>query len=395
MTRIVIVGNYLDHGLALQEITTGLSIMFSKRNEIAEVIIYTVNKDQTSLNSQNRIRINGNNKIRVVPLIDVKSPFSMLRILKAIRVDRPDIVLFNMLPTTFGREMLSNFIFHIVPMLISRRKHKVKVIYHNSPITNEYVKLGYDDRSNKFKVAILIITEFALFHLVDTFMPLKSYVLRIQSIWHRSKVKHINLKYIAALPSYYYGSGKASFVTNRTKSANTLKILLFGYWGPQKDLERSLRILGELKLSGYSLSVTIAGPVNRNAKNFIPKFEKLLLEYEYLLNEKMIRMIYDHEIKDLFTKHDVLLLTYKVSGGYSDVLSIGMFYGISVVVNDLPEFREEVIDYKRVMICQTDNEIKDAIVHLTVNRERYEKVETGGEAWPEISSNIAELSSIT
>ncbi len=362
--RIALVGNFIDHGLSLAEITTGIAILLSKIDKISEILIYTIIENERTQFNYEKLIYDEKLKLKIIPIIDPKNPMTVFSLIKKVMIDNPNIIIFNMLPTTLGTGTVSNFFFHLVPIILRFRKVNTRIIYHNTPLTNNALLLGYSNLFNKLRISFLTLTELVLFHIIRTKLTLKSYVSYFSNSWPSSKIGYVDLEFVAAVPSFYSNRSKNSFGSYMKSGPSVKKILLFGYWGPQKDLERSLRILKKMKDSGYDFTLTLAGPVNINFPEYVLEYDRIISAYEQIIDNKISRLVNDSETRDIFELHDILLLLYRASGGFSDVLSIAKFYGVDVVANNLPEFKEISENSDMIKLCDNDNEVIKAITEL-------------------------------
>src|SRR4029077_9700216 len=86
-----------------------------------------------------------------------------------------------------------------------------------------------------------------------------------------------------------------------------VRVLLFGAWGPQKDLSGAVGVLQRLRADGLPMRVTVAGGSNPN----FPEFETELARLKAAAPPPDFRFlghVADEMVPELFEGHDVLLL---------------------------------------------------------------------------------------
>jgi glycosyltransferase involved in cell wall biosynthesis len=122
-------------------------------------------------------------------------------------------------------------------------------------------------------------------------------------------------------------------------ASEPLKVLLFGTWGPQKDLEGAIAALRPMVRPGGSVQVTVAGAANPNFPEHARRLERLAQELPPP-GFTFIGRVEDEDVPSVFLSHDVLLLPYHAAGGYSGVMNLGAAYGIPVIAYDHAQLRE-------------------------------------------------------
>jgi len=296
----------------------------------------------------------------------------MLRIMKRTYSHNYDLIIFNMNSTSFGESNLSNFLGLITPLILTKIfKKNVAVIYHSSVLTNDVEKLGYNSLYDKFRKAVLKSLETSIFKNVNTFVTLQLYKTIIDKKIKKNRVKAIKIENIEAIPTLLLNELEEKNI--EIEYNNDLpRILLYGYWGPQKDLEFALNTLNQLKKEGYNFNLIISGGINNHFKEYQIKYNKLIEKYKDIIKE-LKGYVSEKDLVNLFKSADLLLLSYATSGGWSAVLDQAIFFEVPVIGIEFPEYVEQAKGYENVILVKREyfkNAIKDFIVNFKNERSK-------------------------
>ena len=111
--KIAYIGDFIDHGTSLQTAGTSLVILLSELENITSIDVYCPkgNKLTEEFNTPNKVNIISfymyNNFISIARLLSV--PWKSY-----------DLVIFNMLPTGFGKSSISNATALAIPLLLTK-----------------------------------------------------------------------------------------------------------------------------------------------------------------------------------------------------------------------------------------------------------------------------------
>lgn len=342
--RIAYIGNYYNYGYSVSNIGTILVYLLVNVSGSNTVDVFCPNRN----NSSKKDFVIAN--VNIHPVYDSNKPFSILNLYK-IEWKNYDLIIFNSLPTSFGRSSFTNFIGITLPLAISKLMNRsVKLIYHNSTYTNDVFKLGYNSNLDKIRFVILRGIEQILFKNIDTYFPVNLYVEKIRKAVNKSMVRYLDIRYFEGLSSILVNRLIKNKSVYRNKLNPKLKtILLHGYWGPQKNLEFSLSALASLWEKGYRFKLILSGGLNRNFLSYSRYFHELVNKYSYLINER-IDYIGDDEIFPLFMKTDLVLIPYNAPGGHSSVLETAITFENNVVCVKFAEFEEQAFNFERVKL---------------------------------------------
>jgi glycosyltransferase involved in cell wall biosynthesis len=339
--KIAYIGDLLNYGRYLSTFGTGLLLQLSEMDKVDEIDVLCPRRNSEIEN------LNFNNKVKIHETYEYNDNLILFKLLRGINSADSDIILFNLIPTSFGKSSLANLEGLLSPLTLSFFKKRTKIIYHNSTFANDYRKLGYSSFYDNLRAKALGVLEKSLFKKTEVYVTLKTYVERIREKTG-IEVKYVNTKGIEAIPTVYLNDLQNREYVELPKNDVPL-ILLHGYWGPQKNLELALKVLSKLRNEGDKFEVMITGGINEHF-DYSTYFYETLKKHGF--ESKYRGKVSEKEINELFTKADLVLLPYNTPGGKSGVLEQAMFFEIPIVSVDFPEYREQAEGYNKVVFCQ-------------------------------------------
>lgn len=350
--KVTLVSSLVGHGKILHDSGTGIVLLLSKNQKVESVIVLSWKRSSLE-------QVAWPGKVLVKELYSELFPFSVIKILIMAIFEKSDTILFNLMPTAYGRSNISNFIGLISPIILRLFfKKKVIVLSHNSTYINDYRSLGYKGFLNYFKAKFVKIIEFFLFNNVRTFMLSKEYVNTIKQKFPTAAVGYLDLPFFQVIAPIYIND-----LQNHDKifveKGRIPRILLFGSWGPQKDPLNILLALRELRKSGRNFDLTVAGGINKHFLDLENHYQNLFKNFKDVI-DNLKGYVEEKDIIKLFTSADLVVNSYVVPGGFSSVLALGMFFERFIVMSDFPEYREQSNKYDRI-IFSTASELENSI----------------------------------
>jgi glycosyltransferase involved in cell wall biosynthesis len=246
-----------------------------------------------------------------------------------------DVFLFNIYPTAFGARSISNGIGMLLPSATALLTGRPVFTYmHNFLETQDVELLGYKPRGIDRLLARFL--EMLLLRLTSVLVPLNTQRLKISSELGVEPGR-LFLPFLDAMAEE--ASPDAPIISSETDGSPAVNLLLFGAFGPQKDLALVVKALRELLAEGSQLTLTVAGSVNPN----FPSYRDTLTSVLATLPRELVHLrleVPDEAVRGLFDSADALLLPYHQAGGYSGAMNLGAFYGVPMIASELPELRE-------------------------------------------------------
>lgn len=356
--KIAYVGDFINHGKSLQTAGTSLVLLFSSIKDVEFIDVYCplLNEKIEPFEPPNNVRIN--------EYYRYDDSLSILRLLK-VKWKKYDLLIFNILPTSFGDSSISNVSGLLIPIIASKveKVNIVRVIYHNSVYTNDFVRLGYDSFYDRVRVFFLSFVEKVIFKNVDTYVLLNLYKERIDKLIGKNRVSYWDARYIEAITTLYLNN---NFDTEEIlKEKNEIPVILMhGYWGPQKNLELGLSALKNIKERGVKFKLIISGSINYHFPDYEGVFYEILKKYSEII-DKYIALVPEKKIMHLFVTADLLILPYNTPGGHSGVLEQAIFFKTPTIAIDFPEFREQASGCDSVTLKMA-NDLQESISKLLI-----------------------------
>ena len=346
--KIAYIGDFINHGKFLAPTGTSIILLLSETPDVEAIDVYC-----PALNAKSEPFKKPEN-VNIIEPYNYNDPISIVKLLK-VRRNFYDKIIFNLMPTAFGNNNLSNLTGLLIPLLLKIifRKDNIEIIYHNSVYTNDISKLGYDSYYDKLRSLILGIVEREIFKSVRTFVFLQLYKDRITRKIGDNQLIVLNGRYLEAITTVYVNGIYDHDYFSLPATGKLPKILMHGSWGPQKDAEFGLNALIGLRKQGLCFDLIISGGINHHFEEYEKKFN-LLLEKSNEIVKQYLGLIREADIMDLFTRADLLVLPYSTPGGRSAVLEQAIFFEVPTIVIDFPEYREQVAGISNVKLVSPD-----------------------------------------
>ena len=345
--HIAYVGNFHNFGNSAANTTTAMVYLMSELKEVESIDIFCANPN---------IKMEETfvpDKVKIIPTYNSKNSLSTLNLYR-VKWKKYDIVIFNILPTSFGKSSLLNMIGLLSPYILTKLGNRnIKVVYHNSTFTNNIEKLGYNSPIDRIRKIVLSVVEMRIFTSLPVYMPLKLYVNKIQGKNKKALVKYLDMRYFEAIPTIYINSLSKNKFIERNKNQNKT-ILLHGYWGPQKNLQLALKNLMKLRNAGIEFHLILSGSVNRNFPAYVNYFNHLVKQYSNVIDERRV-YISEKDILKLFLNSDLVVIPYNVPGGHSGVLETAITFDTQVICIRHPEFEEQTSGVNGVILTDPDH----------------------------------------
>lgn len=304
-------------------------------------------------------------KVSLIPCWRIDSASSLLRVIPAVRAhsSQLDLVILNIYLTSFGRSRITNGVGFLVATFMPILTGLPVLVYlHNLLESQDVPRLGH--RAGASTRRVTGVLERALMDTTVVVVPLPSQSRVVQSKLHRT----VQSLFLPGLESF--GDPIWQGLNWQADRGNPqLRVLLFGNWGPQKDLLTPLRALRALIKEGKHLQVTVAGPVSGVFPDYAKEFEAIQTAFssEFI---RFIGSVSNESVPGLLEHSDVLILPYNATGGYSGAMNLCARSGISIISYDHEQLREsaDLLDLAPTFVRVGDFlDLKNAIDRLTID----------------------------
>lgn len=248
-----------------------------------------------------------------------------------------DAVLFNTIVTGYGRSAAANGVGLLLPTFVSRMSgHRPFVFLHNLVETQDVSKLGYDPHASTLQGVHLL--EALLLRNSNPIVPLRSQAQVIETEFGI----RASIQFLPFLESYLLAPEALERLTGvMEETESPSKVLLLGTWGPQKDLPGALGALDRVARTGRAFELTLAGGGNKHFPGYLDRLD--WAPYSALRGHvRQLGELPDGKLFDLLFAHDLLVLPYRATGGYSGALNFAGATGLPVIAYRSPQLEEQV-----------------------------------------------------
>ena len=253
-------------------------------------------------------------------------PMTVVRILQAIRKLKPDVVWFNLLFSTFGRNPVIAFSGLMAPLLARLGGRYTHVTLHHLMDTVELKDVGVRHES-LYRAAGAIATRMILLsNSVSVLMP--GYRKILNDKYGRDNVHLRAHGLLARRPEFPDFSRRGNPVR---------RILAFGKWGTYKRLELMTEAFNILTSKMPDARLIVAGGDHPQASGYIESMKR-----QHAGNPRIEFRGYipESDLADLFQSSSLAVMPYSSSTGCSGVAHLACAFGVPIVSADLTDFRQ-------------------------------------------------------
>lgn len=253
-------------------------------------------------------------------------PRSSFRILKAIRKLKPDVVWFNLLFSTFGRNPLIAFSGLLTPLLARVSGRYTHVTLHHLMDTVDLKDVGVRHQRT-YRMAGAIATRMLLrSNSVSVLMP--GYRKILHEKYGRDNV-HLRSHGILTTRPQYPDFARRGNPEHR--------ILAFGKWGTYKRLELMIDAFNIVSKKLPNVKLVVAGGNHPQAAGYV---ESMKTKWSGDGRIEFTGYLDEDRLPDIFQSSSVAVMPYSSSTGCSGVAHLACAYGVPIICSDLPDFRQ-------------------------------------------------------
>jgi glycosyltransferase involved in cell wall biosynthesis len=253
-------------------------------------------------------------------------PTSSAKILNAIRKQKPDVVWFNLLFSTFGRNPLIAFAGLVTPLLSRLSGCYTHVTLHHLMDTVNLEDAGVR-HARTYRLAGAVATRMLLLaNSVSVLMP------GYRKILHE-KYGHDNVH----LRSHGILSREPEYPEMARRGNPEHRILAFGKWGTYKRLELMIEAFQYVSEALPNARLVIGGGNHPNAAGYVESMKK---KCEDNPNIEFTGYVHEDRLPAIFQASSVAVMPYSSSTGCSGVAHLACAYGVPIVCADLEDFRQ-------------------------------------------------------
>ena len=253
-------------------------------------------------------------------------PKTVFRLLKTIQKTKPDVVWFNLLFSTFGRNPVVAFSGLMAPLLARLGGRYTHVTLHHLMDTVELKDVGVRHET-LYRAAGAVATRMLLLsNSVSVLMPGYRKILN-------DKYGHDNVH----LRAHGLLARRPEFPDFSRRGNPTHRILAFGKWGTYKRLELMIEAFTQLAERMPGTELVVAGGDHPQAAGYIESMKRLHASNSRI---KFRGYVPESDLADLFQSATVAVMPYSSSTGCSGVAHLACAFGVPIVSADLADFRQ-------------------------------------------------------
>lgn len=267
--------------------------------------------------------LDGYSVVRCWSFDDLSSPY---RLMKTLHRLQPDVVWFNLLFSTFGRNPLVAFSGLMTPLLARLSGRYTHVTLHHLMDTVELKDVGIRHES-VYRFAGAIATRMILLsNSVSVLMP--GYRKILNDKYGRDNV-HLRAHGIL--------TRRPEFPDFSRRGNPFHRILAFGKWGTYKRLELMIEAFNVLAEKMPEARLVIAGGDHPQASGYVESVKKQCAGNERI---EFRGYVAEDDLPDLFQSSTVAVMPYSSSTGCSGVAHLACAYGVPIISADIADFRQ-------------------------------------------------------
>jgi glycosyltransferase involved in cell wall biosynthesis len=251
---------------------------------------------------------------------------STWNVLRAIRKQKPDVVWFNLLFSTFGRNPLKAFAGLLTPVLSRLTGCYTHVTLHHLMDTVNLKDAGVR-HPRTYRFAGAIATRMLLMaNSVSVLMP--GYRNILHEKYGRDNVH---------LRSHGILSREPEFPDFSRRGNPEHRILAFGKWGTYKRLELMIEAFKRISEALPNARLIVGGGNHPHAAGYVESMKEQCKANPAI---EFTGYVHEDQLPDLFQSSSVAVMPYSSSTGCSGVAHVACAYGVPVVCADLEDFRQ-------------------------------------------------------
>jgi glycosyltransferase involved in cell wall biosynthesis len=253
-------------------------------------------------------------------------PASSIRLLRELRRQKPDVVWFNLLFSTFGRNPLIAFSGLMTPLLARMGGAYTHVTLHHLMDTVNLEDVGVRF-ARTYRLAGAFATKMLLLsNSVSVLMPGYRKILH-----EKYGGENVHLRSHGVL------TRRPEYPDFSRRGNPEHRILAFGKWGTYKRLELMLEAFETVEKVLPNAKLVIAGGDHPQAAGYVESIRKKCAGNPRI---EFTGYVHEDQLPELFQTSSVAVMPYSSSTGCSGVAHLACAYGVPIVSADLPDFRQ-------------------------------------------------------
>ncbi len=252
-------------------------------------------------------------------------PRSAPRLIKTIHQLKPDVVWFNLLFSTFGRNPVIAFSGLTTPLLARLSGRYTHVTLHHLMDTVDLKDAGVRHEWLYRSAGAVATRMLLLANSVSVLMP--GYRKILNDKYGRDNVHLRSHGILARRPEF----------PDFSRRGNPHRILAFGKWGTYKRLELMIDAFKILSKNMPDVKLVIAGGDHPHAAGYTDSMKRQCAGNPQI---EFRGYVPEEALDDLFQSSSVAVMPYSSSTGCSGVAHLACGFGVPIVCADIADFRQ-------------------------------------------------------
>jgi glycosyltransferase involved in cell wall biosynthesis len=281
-----------------------------------------------------------------------------VRLLKAIKDIKPDVVWFNLLFSTFGNNPVAAFAGLSIPAITRMSGTYTHITLHH---LMDNVDLGHAGVRfpRLYRTAGYIATRMLLMaNSISVLLPAYR-----RTLMEKYRGENVHFRAHGIL------SARPEPPAFEKRNNPEHRILAFGKWGTYKRLELLIEAFGDILQRCPNARLVVAGSNHPLTPGYVESVAERFKDSPYI---RFTGYVAEEQIPELFSTASVMVMPYSSATGSSGVAHLACEYGVPIVCADIPDFRE-MGDDERLAIeyYETGNagSLADTVVNLIEDEE--------------------------
>ncbi|MEM9339755.1 MAG: glycosyltransferase [Bacteroidota bacterium] len=263
-------------------------------------------------------------KQTIVPCWQFNKKSNPFKILKAVRANRPDVVIINLQFLLFGDSKIAAALGLMLPIFLRLYRFKVIVLLHNIMEEVDLDKAGFTKNP-------VLKTIYGLIGNVLTRLILKA---NLVGVTIEKYVDVLKTKYkknnIVLLP---HGSFEVPEEPDYLLPDGPYKIMTFGKFGTYKKVEVLIEAVEIVRSrTDLDMEIVVAGTDNPNVKGYLDGVKE---QYKQVQDLHFTGYVAEEDVPTIFRESAIVVFPYTSTTGSSGVLHQAGSYGKAVILTNL------------------------------------------------------------
>ncbi|CAM3591318.1 glycosyltransferase [Flavobacterium gelidilacus] len=317
--KVALVTAFPPSKVTLNEYGYHLAKNFVQNEEVSELLLLS---DKTSEPKQ--LDFDKKEKVKVRDCWEFNSYTSFFSIIKAVRQEKPDYILFNLQFVKFGDKKIPSALGLLLPMFLRLFGYKTVVLLHNIMEQVDLEKAGFTE--SKIMQAI--------YNFIGTNLTRCLLKANRLAVTIHKYVDILNAKYktknVVLIP---HGTFETIKEPNFEAKTGPKQIMAFGKFGTYKKVEILIDAVEIVrKTNPEALEVVIAGTDSPNTPGYL---ESVKQKYKDVPGLIFTGYVEENDVERIFTDSTIVVFPYTSTTGSSGVLHQAGSYGKAVIMPDL------------------------------------------------------------